>query len=67
MALHHHPRKNRKRHTVRTCKGKVRYRDESEAQRFLRVTRGCGREKVPVRVYECPHCKGWHLTSRETW
>jgi hypothetical protein len=23
------------------------------------------REYLPVRVYECEFCKGWHLTSKE--
>lgn len=22
------------------------------------------RESLPKRVYACPHCKGWHLTSK---
>lgn len=26
---------------------------------------GSTREKVQVRVYKCPFCKGWHLTSQE--
>lgn len=21
----------------------------------------------PLRVYECPECRGWHLTKRRTW
>lgn len=22
------------------------------------------RDKLPVRAYFCPYCKGWHLTSQ---
>lgn len=22
---------------------------------------------TPLRVYRCPDCSGWHLTSRKTW
>ncbi|WP_181428807.1 hypothetical protein [Modestobacter versicolor] len=46
---------------------KRRYRDEAVAQLALaRIqTVGEAREKTPQRVYRCPRCRGWHLTSRE--
>lgn len=51
----------------RACKsGKVRFRDHQSATRALRTARArSSREVVPQRAYECPMCKGWHLTSEE--
>lgn len=42
--------------------GKTRFRDHESAARALR--RPSSRSVVPVRVYLCPQCKGWHLTSK---
>jgi hypothetical protein len=46
--------------------GKARYRDKVAAQlALLRLGRvEQRREKDAVRVYPCPKCKGWHLTSK---
>jgi hypothetical protein len=46
--------------------GKVSYRDEHSANRaIVNVATVSQREIVPVRSYQCPFCKHWHLTSRE--
>ena len=44
---------------------KRRYRDEAAAELALaRIAEaGDAREKTPQRVYRCPRCRGWHLTS----
>lgn len=50
--------------------GKRRYRTHTIALLALvEVTfdlagLGEGREKKPVRTYQCPTCKAWHLTSK---
>lgn len=51
----------------RTCRGKRRFRDQQEATHALHhiVSRGFVRQKTPKRAYECPRCKGWHLTSQD--
>lgn len=50
----------------RTCKGKRRYRDHDEAVTALHKLRNKStRSRVPSRPYECPVCKGWHVTSQE--
>lgn len=58
-------KKKRKRHTQRAC-GKVRYRDHGEAITALRTirSRDDSRDRVPVRVYECHACGGWHMTAQ---
>lgn len=48
--------------------GKRRYRDHEEAVRGLRNVRSKDkRERTPVRTYECPKCRGFHLTSQDVW
>lgn len=51
------------------CQDKVRYRDQIGAElalmRIRRKAERKKRERTPVRVYECPVCKGWHTTSQE--
>jgi hypothetical protein len=50
-----------------TCT-KVRYRDRIAALLALASTaskKHTAREKTEKRVYRCPRCKGWHLTSQE--
>ena len=45
---------------------KKRYRDELSAKFALSQTRRVGNYKSnrnECRVYYCPKCKGWHLTS----
>lgn len=48
--------------------GKIRYHDERTARAELVSTviaRNAGKVKRhETRVYECPLCEGWHLTSR---
>jgi hypothetical protein len=56
--------------------GKVRYRDAREATEALHVllNRAAladelgGQHGIRVkRKYQCNACRGWHLTSQETW
>lgn len=48
-----------------TCNGKRRFRDDVEAKRVLRSMRTHStRTRIPVRAYECPICRGFHLTSK---
>ena len=45
---------------------KRRFSSEYDAQRALdRIIDRSTRTHVPTRVYDCPYCEGWHLTSRE--
>lgn len=51
-----------------TCR-KRRYRTEVDSQLALARIDGHVRTRgqsddAPTRVYECPHCRGWHLTSQ---
>lgn len=46
------------------CRRKVRYRDKQHALATLRFTSRIESTVTPVRVYECPACNGWHLTSK---
>ena len=51
------------------CK-KVRFRDEIGAKLALAQIRWKdkpNRPKQETRVYKCPECHGWHLTSMKTW
>lgn len=46
--------------------GKARYDSEATADRVLSViwsTPNPGR-RLECRAYLCPHCQGWHLTSK---
>ena len=44
---------------------KFRYRDQSHALADLtRIANEATNKHIPVRAYPCPHCRGWHLTSR---
>ena len=46
--------------------GKRRFHDHAEAIKALKLTKSkTERATVPLRVYECPLCKGWHFTSQE--
>lgn len=44
----------------RSCLSKVRYATEDRA--ITVAARAC--ERVSLRVYGCPDCGGWHLTSQ---
>lgn len=47
-----------------TCRGKHRWPDHQSAVKALRrLTSRSKRQTVPVRVYECEWCHGWHMTS----
>jgi hypothetical protein len=51
----------------RCTTGKRRFRDRQEAKQVLTFIRTeSSRDKVPVRVYFCADCNGWHMTSWET-
>ena len=56
--------------------GKIRYRDAEEATDALHALQARaalaeqlgGRHSIAVRrKYRCGACKGWHLTSWESW
>lgn len=76
------PKQNRKRSVnisklqFRCNSGKVRFRDHQEAVASLqRIKRSAVVEiqeqgwtnRNEVRSYQCGSCKGWHITSSETW
>lgn len=42
--------------------GKIRYRDSKDAKKARRDRESKGAPNL--RVYRCPHCGGWHLTSQ---
>ena len=59
------PRQVSKRSAKPCPTGKRRYRDRTEAKTVLHgFAELSTREVKPVRVYLCPMCKGWHLTSQ---
>lgn len=45
--------------------GKIRYRDEKSAQLVVNRAKPRDGRPVPVRVYWCGQCGGWHTTSQE--
>jgi hypothetical protein len=54
-----HRMKDRRR---RECERKQRYASEAEARATAdHQARATGTE---LKVYECPWCRGWHLSSR---
>ncbi|MDR3084300.1 MAG: hypothetical protein LBV60_25870 [Streptomyces sp.] len=52
--------------TSSTCQtGKQRFRDRLAAQLALvRIGNSNSSRRRETRAYRCPHCRGWHLTSR---
>ena len=54
---------------MKRCEEKIRYRTAAGARLALwriwvdRYLRG-RRHRRERRVYACPHCAGWHLTSQ---
>lgn len=57
----------------RSCEDKRRYRDFEEAKRGLRFSKNRAQEEIidfgttnllASRIYECPKCKGFHLSSK---
>lgn len=56
------------RHTPSTpCEwcNKALYKSEKDARQRAAILRKD--QKVALRVYQCPHGDGWHLTKRDTW
>lgn len=48
---------------VRPCR-KTWFRSEEHANAILeKIMKDPKPGRVPCRVYECPKCHGWHLTS----
>lgn len=45
------------------CDGKNKY-SKNEAERMKGIV-GRGRDKA-MRVYECPKCRYWHLTKKDS-
>jgi predicted hydrocarbon binding protein len=60
-------RKHKHKKPLHTC-GKRRFPDRIAAvldmQRIQR-RKDSNRDFLPVRVYECPDCHGWHMTHKE--
>lgn len=46
------------------CTGKRRYRDRDEAK-TVRAACVRARPNQPLRIYDCPHCRGFHLTAQD--
>ncbi|HEU4914844.1 MAG TPA: hypothetical protein VFT16_05620 [Candidatus Saccharimonadales bacterium] len=46
------------------CKRKVRYSSDAGAQAALKKINPTHALNRPTRVYKCPVCSGWHLTSQ---
>jgi predicted Zn-ribbon and HTH transcriptional regulator len=63
--------KRRNRKVVCDNLRKVRHRDKKTALQSLRRLQNLASTPanegrvLPVRVYKCEHCKGWHLTSEK--
>jgi len=52
---------------TRPCpSGKVRHQKKRDAEQAARVAVRLRYDPVPdwLRIYECPACHGWHLTSK---
>ena len=48
------------------CQRKHAYATKDRAHRAMTYFKHKGKgPKKPVRVYECPICRGWHITSKE--
>lgn len=46
------------------CKRKVRYGSDAAAQAAIKKINPVRALAKPSRVYRCPVCAGWHLTSQ---
>ena len=50
---------------METCNGKNKYGSEHEAKNVRRaVLKARNRQ---IRIYQCPKCHGFHLTSEPKW
>jgi hypothetical protein len=45
------------------CASKDRWRTREFAEKVLHDVQAQGRPDPPTRVYKCPFCSGWHLSS----
>lgn len=46
------------------CKNKVRYSSDAAAQSAIKKINSSKKLGKPRRVYKCPFCNGWHLSSK---
>lgn len=44
--------------------GKRRWATDGAAQDALKAVRKHPRQTIPIRLYHCEHCKGFHVTSK---
>ena len=44
------------------CLGKKRFKDRAQAKRSVGNIKRNTTDQM--RYYRCPHCKGWHLSSK---
>lgn len=51
--------------SISNCIKKRRYESQRTAENELARMQVMFEGEGPKRAYSCPHCKGWHLTSRE--
>jgi hypothetical protein len=49
---------------IASCKKKIRFSSDAAAQAARKKINPAKRLKRPYRVYKCPVCFGWHLTSQ---
>jgi hypothetical protein len=49
---------------INACKRKKRYSNDSTAQEALKRINPTHALNKPTRVYKCPVCSGYHLTSQ---
>jgi len=52
------------RNEVAACKRKRRFDNDADAQAALKRINPARKLKKPARVYKCPVCNGYHLTSQ---
>jgi hypothetical protein len=53
-----------KKRTVLTCESKKRWPDEHSARAGAMVSIELNGNATELWVYNCPECRGWHLTKR---
>lgn len=61
----HRARREEERESVlryKACESKNRYASAAEAQDAIRSCADYGTKGL--HAYKCPHCNGWHLTSK---
>lgn len=52
------------RRRVRTCESKIRFADELTARAATMAYLESHRDVPKLFLYPCPHCRGWHRTSK---